>query len=33
LARSFGGMLGGQPAQDNQSQVPEGWQFKKEGGE
>jgi len=33
LARSFGGMLGGQPAQDIQSQVPEGWQFKKEGGE
>ena len=33
LARSFGGMLGGQPAQDIQSQVPEGWQFKTEGGE
>lgn len=33
LARSFGGMMGGQPAQGNQSQVPEGWQFKKEGGE
>ncbi len=33
LARSFGGMLGGQAAQDIQSQVPEGWQFKKEGGE
>lgn len=33
LARSFGGMLGGQPVENIQSQVPEGWQFKKEGGE
>jgi hypothetical protein len=33
LARSFGGMLGGQPTENIQPQVPEGWQFKTEGGE
>jgi hypothetical protein len=33
LGRSFGGMLGGQPVENNQAQIPEGWQFKKEGGD
>lgn len=32
FARSFGAMVGGQPAQNEQFQVPQGWQYKTEGG-
>ena len=32
FARAFGGMVGGQPADSEQVQVPQGWQYKTEGG-